>query len=427
MFIDAIILIVERSALRTPEEVVAMSSRNAGRLFALLALPLMAWACSDQPEPLALESTVETPRAAAAADPILNLTDLVTVDVGGTSLEFWPYTGRTPNIGDAADPINLVLAGGADPRILRARLMFLGGDRSAFGLPNVFPFNCTWSDAIGGTQAVFASQFGWAGSAVQLQCGDYDPTRFHVRFFRFGEVTVVGSHFDLLVTGTTDHEVVSWELAEQIALVDFLRLGGVPGATGVITEAPTYRQMRGPVFDALPPEFKGLLLATGSIDAEGKLFNDGVAQTVVLPAVELEKGAAQIARQQVDIAFDQVIPRPFCDGSGTDFLYVNGPVTLTQQVVYVPGKNFQSHYHAKGKLDVVQINPANGQPLSEPYRAHVNQHGKSVLTDEVSMVNDIQLQMEIRPGGGERGTLMLNMKIGPRGAGDVSGSMSCKP
>ena len=48
------------------------------------------------------------------------------------------------------------------------------------------------------------------------------------------------------------------------------------------------------------------------------------------------------------------------------------------------------------------------------------------MTDEVNMVNDIQLQMEIRPGGGERGQLMLNMSIGPRGAGEVSGSASCK-
>ena len=28
-------------------------------------------------------------------------------------------------------------------------LMSLGGDRSALGFPNSFPFNCTWSDAIG--------------------------------------------------------------------------------------------------------------------------------------------------------------------------------------------------------------------------------------------------------------------------------------
>ena len=74
---------------------------------------------------------------------------------------------------------------------------------------------------------------------------------------------------------------------------------------------------------------------------------------------------------------------------------------------------------------MVQIDPSTG-PVSEPYRALVNQHGRSVLTDEVNMVSDIQLQMEIRTRGRERGQLMLNMSIGPRGAGEVSGSASCK-
>lgn len=401
-----------------------MSPRHINRALVAVALASTATSCIDGP--VEVESDIHPRPTVAAADPILNLTDLVSVQVGGSSLEFWPYTGRTPTIGDASDPINLVLGGGADPRIIRARLMFLDGDRSAFNMPDIFPFNCTWEDAIGGVQSTFANGHGWSGSAVQLQCGDYDPARLHLRFFGFGDVMVANSHFDLRIPGTTDHDVISWELAEQIAWVDLLRLGGVPGVTDVINEAPTYRQIFGPLFAGLPPDLKGLLLATNSITADGRLVNDGIAQTVVLPAVDLGAGAAQIARQQVQIDFDQVIPRPFCDESGTDFLYVTGPVTLTQQVVYVRGKNFHSHYHAKGKLDVVQVDPTNGAYLSEVYRAKVNQHGTSVLTDEVSMVSDVQFQAEIRPGGGERGHLTLKMRMGPRGAGDVSGSASCR-
>lgn len=403
-----------------------MITRSLYQKVWILALVLMTGACSDGAEPLGLQSGVEDRLVRPATDPILNLTDLVSVEVGGSTLEFWPYTGRTPTLGDAADPINLVLGGGADPRVLRARLMFLDGDRSAFGMPDVFPFNCVWNDAIGGTQAAFASQHGWGGSAVQLQCGDYDPARLHLRFFGFGEVTLANSHFDLLIPGTTDHDVVSWELAEQIALVDFLRLGGAAGVSGVINQAPTYREIFAPVFAGLPPELKGLLLTTGSITSEGKLVNDGVARTVQLPAAGPEGGPAQIARQTVEIDFDQVIPRPFCNEAGTDFLYVNGPVTLTQQVLYVPGANFVSHYHAKGDLDVVQIDPASGAPQSEVYRARVNQHGKSVITNEVSLVSDVQFRAEIRTAGGERGALMLSLKIGPNGAADVAGSADCK-
>lgn len=396
-------------------------------LLILFPLVVVVGACDDESGPTEVVSEIRgSTSAVVVASAIVNQTDLVTVDLGGSSLEFWPYTGRTPTLGDAADPINLVLRGGVDPRILRARLMFLDGDRSAFGMPPVFPFNCTWSDAIGGAQSTFATSFGWSGSAVQLQCGAYDPARFHLRFFRFGDWTVANSHFDLLIPGTTDHEVVSWELAEQIALVDFIRLGGAPGVTGVINESPTYRQILAPVFAGLPPALKGLLLATGSITDDGSLRNDGIAQTITLADLPLAKGGADIARQEVNIDFDQVIPRPFCDGGGTDFLKVTGLVTLDQQVVYIPNGNFTSHYHAKGHLDVVQISPSTGQPVSEPYRALVNQQGRSVLTDEVNMVNDIQLQMEIRTGGRERGQLMLKMSIGPHGAGEVSGSASCK-
>ena len=384
-------------------------------------------ACDDESGPTDVVSAIEySTSAAVTSSTILNQTDLVIVDLDGSSLEFWPYTGRTPTLGDAADPINLVLRGGVDPRILRARSMFLDGDRSGFGMPDVFPFNCTWSDAIGGTQSTFATSFGWSGSAVQLQCGTYDPARLHLRFFPFGDWTVANSHFDLLIPGTTDHEVVSWELAEQIAWVDFLRLGGAPGLSDVINESPTYRQILAPVFRGLPAPLKGLLLATNSITEDGKLINNGVAQTITLANVPLAKGGADIARQEITIDFDQVIPRPFCTGDGEDFLKVTGPVILDQRVVYIPNGNFTSHYHAKGHLDVVQIDPSTGEPTSEPYRALVNQRGRSVLTDEVSMVNDIQLQMEIRTGGRERGQLMLKMSIGPRGAARVSGSASCK-
>ena len=98
-----------------------------------------------------------------------------------------------------------------------------------------------------------------------------------------------------------------------------------------------------------------------------------VLDPIELTDVPLAGGGAQIARQEVTIDFDQVIPRPFCNGDGTDFLKVIGPVTLDQQVVYTPNRNFTSHYHAKGHLNVVQIDPSTGAPTSEPYRALVNQ------------------------------------------------------
>jgi hypothetical protein len=97
-------------------------------------------------------------------------------------------------------------------------------------------------------------------------------------------------------------------------------------------------------------------------------------------------------------------------------------VTLDRQVIQTAGGPLVMRYHAKGHLDVQVVAP---EP-SEPYRALVNQQGRGVMTDTKEMVNDIQLRMEIRPGGGERGQLLLNVRVGPDGVGAVSGSVSCK-
>ncbi|HSM05935.1 MAG TPA: hypothetical protein VK858_15055 [Longimicrobiales bacterium] len=357
---------------------------------------------------------------------IASITDLVTVDVGGDALTFWPYTGRTPTIGDAADPINLILFGDADPRVLRARLMGLSGDRTAFGLPDAFPFNCTWSDAIGGTQAVYAEETGWSGSVIQLQCGEYETLRFHLRLFRVGDVTLANAHLDLRIPGTTGHDAISWEIPQLIATLDFQRLGAVVSASPVITQAPTYRSIQAPVFAGLPLDLKGLLLGLAglppSVTPTGDLLNDGVASILQVPPGPAGDGGTVISRQIVEIQFDQFIPRPFCEGDGEEIILVQGPVTLEQQVIQTASGTFVSSYHAKGYLDIQQVAPVP----SEPYRALVNQHGRAVMTDGEDMVNDIQLQMEIRPGGGERGQLRLNVRIGPDGVGEVSGSASCK-
>jgi hypothetical protein len=116
--------------------------------------------------------------AAAAPPPGL----LVPIPVEGGSLSIWPYTG-TDFTGTPQDPINLVFTGRSDPRAIRSALMVLDGNRTAFGMPPVSPFNCTWSDAIGDLQTGYNATTEWVGSAIQLACGDYGPIRFHVRLF----------------------------------------------------------------------------------------------------------------------------------------------------------------------------------------------------------------------------------------------------
>ena len=93
------------------------------------------------------------------------------------------------------------------------------------------PFDCTWEDAIGGHQGAYARETGWSGSAIQLQCGDYEGLRFHLRLFRAGERTIVNAHFETIIPATTEHQVLSWELAEQFAVGDLGRTGVLSAST----------------------------------------------------------------------------------------------------------------------------------------------------------------------------------------------------
>ena len=93
----------------------------------------------------------------------------------GEPLTFYPYTLEK----FAADPTGphqprLHGQGRRRPRI-RAALFALNGDRTAYGMPNVAPLNCTWADAMGANQVTYGAGK-WAGSAIQLECGLYEQS-----------------------------------------------------------------------------------------------------------------------------------------------------------------------------------------------------------------------------------------------------------
>jgi hypothetical protein len=226
--------------------------------FAALVLMATLAACSDneisslqEPEPDGHAARLVT----AAPSPLAPIT------AGGTTMRVFPYLADDLSSAPR-DPVNLVFTGQADPRAIRATLMSLDGNRA--GSPFAL-FDCTWNDAVGGLQAAWSEAEGWSGSAIQLECGDYGPVRFHLRFFEAGEVTLGGAHFEFLIPGTSDHQVVSWELAEQLVTYDLARagvLGAAPGSSGPLNAAPSFRTIPGFLYDlavAADPAFGFLL------------------------------------------------------------------------------------------------------------------------------------------------------------------------
>lgn len=356
---------------------------------------------------------------------------LVVVNFGGSSLTFWPFAGNDFS-GLPQDPINLIFVGKSEPGDLRAALLSLDGNRTAYGFPDVFPFNCTWTDATGGIQTGYAELEGWVGGAIQLACGLYEQARFHLRFFRTGEWTLAAVHFEVLIPGTTEHQVLSWELAEQLVVVDFLRSGLLDPSlplmpTEQINPSP-FREIPAVIYNGLPVELRAAIGGPlGNVTDPVPIKTDGKATLLNLAgSVPRSPGVFQ---QEFVINFNQVIPKPFCASGPYDFLYVQGPVKLSQKVVVTPSGNYISQFHATGHLDLTPVDPRTNPPtpVGETYRAIVNEHHKGIVTDEVTLASSFQMQIEIPPNGPFHGQLIVNLNVGPGGSNHYSLDVKCLP
>jgi hypothetical protein len=318
---------------------------------------------------------------------------IVNVPLGAESETLWPYTG-TDFTGAPSDPLNLVFLGDADPRQVRQALMSLGGDRTAYGVPDQFPFNCVWADAIGRHQTAWASSDGWQGSAIQMECGDYGSIRFHLRLFREGSRTLGNAHIEVLIPGTTDHELLSWEFAEQFVKLDISRSGALaaaPDETAPINPAPSFRTIRTLIFNGLPVELRYALgLPVADQTDPVPLPTDGKA-TVLTLWLPLERERTQIHRER-DQTFNQMIPRPFCSEGPLDYLKVQGPIHFVHHVETTRRGSYWATFSASGVLDVVPLNPVTGEATGAPFQARITERHRSFLTDHKGQAGHIVKQ-----------------------------------
>ncbi len=362
---------------------------------------------------------------------------LATVTFADQSVTLWSYTGISFD-GEPVDPVNLVFVGQADPLQIRAALLALDGDRTAFGFPDAYPFNASWGDAIGGdVQTAYARQGdGWLGSVVQLQLGDYEPVRVHLRLFRtdhaFGEDgiwTLGGAHFEVMITGTADHQVLSWELAEQVVVADLMRSGlldaSTPtGSTGVISAAPSFREIAPEIYNALPVELKFLI--EGPLDEQADpvpIVSDGTATILHLAGVAPPSTGASWST--VTIHYDQYVPKPFCSDGPYDWLYVSGPIdfSLCVNVGADGGYTYSSEYW--GTLEATTVDMSGGVPqlVGEPFPVLVNGAQGGALSDEDAWVHSESRRLAQRDGGSESQVTRLDVNAG--GAKSYGTEMQC--
>ncbi|MDH4158427.1 MAG: hypothetical protein OEW00_14245 [candidate division Zixibacteria bacterium] len=345
---------------------------------------------------------------------------LVTVEFGGNTLECWPFTGESFS-GEGSDPINLIFVGKADPRQIRSALMSLDGDRTGVGFPAEFPFNCVWRDAIGNVQAVYGEPDGWVGSAIQLECGDHNSVRFHLRLFRVGQWTVGSCHFELLIPGTTDHQVLSWELAEKLVCGDFLRSGlldfSAPYApTGQINPSP-FRTIPAMIYNGVPVLLrKAIEGPEEDVSEDVPIKNDGYAMILNLAgSVPAQPG---VWTQDFVIDFNQAIPRPFCAFGPEDWLYVQGPVEMSMTTRLTTDGVYISSFSARGLLSATPVSPPYFQPTGPTCDAAIMERNTSMITNRIASASGFRYRRLGTVADGEGSRFLSYLRVNSAG-GDV--------
>jgi hypothetical protein len=358
----------------------------AGAAVSMLAIAVFG--CTDAPTtPVRVAATPQPDQLAVPQNEPPAPAGLVTVAFGGGSLTLWPFTAD--DLGDkVADPINALFAGSnaayVDPLRIRAALRRLDGNRAAYGFPPTpgLPFDCTWRDAVGDEQAAFAEPEQWTGSAIQLQCGEFGPIRFHVRLFGEGPWTLAGTHFELNIAGTATHRVLSWIVAREFLTVDLVRSGilaGAPGLSAPITPTPAFGRdpIEVPVYNALPVALRALIGGPlGNVTSPVTVVNDGRARLFVVG--KAEPIVADVSEQTFTLEFNQTVPKPFCAGP-TDFVKVTGPLYYLSTARVTPGGTYERVYSARGDLNVVAVNAVTGQ-LGPVQLAKISQEHQGSIT-----------------------------------------------
>jgi hypothetical protein len=374
---------------------------------ALAATTLFA-ACVDSP------ASVEDAQPVAWDRSPMPPPGVVTAMFGSRELHLWPFTG-TDLAGSDADPMNLLFVGNVDVLSLRAALIALDADRTAFGFPLAPPFDCRWTDTFGDIQTAYSEPEGWVANTVQLACGDYSPVRFHIRLFPAGSWVMAGTHFDLHIAGTADHRVISWELPELLVVTDLMRAGildpTTPVAVAPINPSPTYRTIEAEVFNMMPDPLKALVgLPTGMSAVAVPVPSDGLAKILnVAVRTPLDAGTTT---QAFDLMYGQFIPRPLCSMGPLDYLYVEGPVHFEQRVTTNGHGTLESWQQARGDLVATPVNPLTGQPTGPTFRAQTEDLHMGVVTPGAFNVEAIIHRQAFPPAGihgGQASTTHLNV------------------
>ena len=381
--------------------------------------------CSDETPLSTTESGADGKANLVRSESVGDVTvpdPLVDVTWGSETLTFWPYTGDNFS-GTPSDPVNLVFVGHVTPLQVRSALLALDGNRTGCGLPNTFPLNATWSDCIGNVQTTYTENDEWLGGVIQLQLGDYSIMRAHLRLWQTtapfgsdGTWTVGAAHFEVLITGTAEHQVLSWELAEAIVTCDLVRSGlldasslPTPALTGVINSAPSFRTIPQMIYNGLPDGLKVLCgLPPGPSSVPVPIPNDGKAR-ILCVAGEAPVEDESVS-QEFTLEYNQVVPAPFCSDGPYDYVRLTGPL-VHEKILTISSGLCEYSSSITGHLTAIPMNVLVNPPVpsGDPFRVIVGDAQRGIIDGGYYRVTFEQSRVAPRNPGVEKLMNMLHV------------------
>lgn len=360
-------------------------------------------------------------------------TGLTQVTFSNHTLQCWPYTGATLD-GTPQDPINLIFVGRATPIEIRAALVALDGNRTGF--PPMAPFDGVWTEANGDVQAAYAGDEGWTANVIQLQLGGYGPMRVHLRLFGTGEAwgsagvwTLGCAHFEVVIPGTADHQVLNWELAEQVVAADLVRSGlldpsNATGTTGVISDAPGFREIPAVIYNGLPVELRQLIGGPAEdVTAPVPIGTDGQATILNLAqAAPIVPGAFT---ENLAMEYGQLIPRPFCSTGAYDYVYVAGPIDFRKTTIVEADGSYRYESSYWGQITVTPFDVTVDPPVPSgtPFTAVVSDTQVGRLEDDQVTVTVQTKRVAMHDEGAEY--LQLDLDLATQGDKTFRTETSC--
>jgi len=222
---------------------------------------------------------------------------------------------------------------------------------------------------------------------------------------------------------------LSWELAQQLVVVDMIRSGLLDPTTpyalsDVINDAPSFRTIPEAIYNGLPAELKALTGGpAGDASSPVPIGNDGRA-TILNVTGNAPLTAAPFA-QSFTLSYNQVVPKPLCSDGPLDWVLVSGPVELNRTGSLDASGRYEYQTRIAGHLTVTPVDiTANPPAPSGPsYSAEVGDIQSGATDSRSSWALAESKRIAPQKGGTE--FLMTRLKVASGGADSYRSQAQC--